>query len=136
MGRIAGESTITRLGDGRYYVLSGAAAEDRDLDLLTQGVEDGEDVKVTNITNDRGVLVVAGPNSRAVLSGLTDASLENDAFRWLTAQEIDIAGVPVIAVPFGYSRDPVDTLNPDVIIESFADLIKKDGRHASFLLFF
>lgn len=32
------------------------------------------------------------------------------------------AGVPVIAVPFGYSRDPVDTLNPDVIIESFADL--------------
>ncbi|MGI9303106.1 MAG: FAD-dependent oxidoreductase, partial [Gammaproteobacteria bacterium] len=31
-GRIAGESTITRLGDGRYYVLSGAGAEDRDMD--------------------------------------------------------------------------------------------------------
>lgn len=35
------------------------------------------------------------------------------------------AGVPVIAVPFGYSHEPVDTLDPDVIIESFADLPDK-----------
>ena len=51
-GRIAGESTITRLGDEHFYVLSGAGAEDRDLDQLMQGVLDGEDVTVTNITND------------------------------------------------------------------------------------
>ena len=33
----AGEVTITKLAEGRYYVLSGAGAEDRDMDYLTQG---------------------------------------------------------------------------------------------------
>lgn len=35
------------------------------------------------------------------------------------------AGVPVIAVSFGYSHEPVDTLGPDMIIDSFADLADK-----------
>jgi phosphoglycolate phosphatase len=35
------------------------------------------------------------------------------------------AGVPVIAVSFGYSHEPVDMLGPDAIIESFADLPDK-----------
>ncbi len=101
-GRIAGESTITRLAEGRYYILSGAGAEDRDFDLLNQGVLKNEDVTVTNITDDWAVLVVAGPRSRELLSGLTNASLENAAFRWLTAQEIEIAGVPLRALRVNY----------------------------------
>lgn len=35
------------------------------------------------------------------------------------------AEVPVIAVSFGYSHEPVDTLAPDLIIETFADLPDK-----------
>lgn len=101
-GRIAGESTITRLSEDHYYVLSGAAAEDRDFDILTQGVEDGEDVMVNKITEDWGVLVLAGPKSRDVLSGLTDTNLNNDGFKWLTAQEIIVADVPVRALRVNY----------------------------------
>ena len=101
-GRIGGESTITRLGEGRYYILSGAGCEDRDLDILSQGIGEEEEVAVTNVTDDWGVLVVAGPASRKALAGLTAVSLENDSFRWLTAQEIDIAGVPVRAMRVNY----------------------------------
>jgi dimethylglycine dehydrogenase len=101
-GRIAGESTITRLTDGHYYILSGAGCEDRDLDLLTQGIAEGEDVNVANVTDDWGVLVVAGPNSRKLLAPLTDASLENDSFRWLSAQQIEIAGVALRAMRVNY----------------------------------
>ena len=32
------------------------------------------------------------------------------------------AGVPVIAVSFGYSNEPIEGLHPDVIISSFAEL--------------
>ena len=101
-GRIAGESTITRLGDEHFYVLSGAGAEDRDLDTLTQRVRNGEDVTIANITDDWGVLVVAGPKSRDLLSTLTDVELGNGSFRWLTGRQIEVAGVALRALRVNY----------------------------------
>jgi dimethylglycine dehydrogenase len=101
-GRIAGESTITRLGDEHFYVLSGAGAEDRDLDLLTQGVLNGEDVQITNITDDWGVIVVAGPQARDLMSKITQADLTNENFKWLTGQEINVAGADLRALRVNY----------------------------------
>ena len=43
-GRILGEVTITRFAEDRYYLLSAAGAELRDLDHLMQGRREGEDV--------------------------------------------------------------------------------------------
>ena len=101
-GMIQGEATITRLAPDRFYVLSGAVAELRDYDRLVQGVRDGEDVTITNLTDDYGVLVLSGPRSRDVLSALTDAPLTSDAFPWLTGQEITVAGVALRALRVSY----------------------------------
>lgn len=101
-GRIQGEMTITRLGDNLFYALSAAAAELRDQDLLTQSLLPGESVRIENVTEQRGVLVVSGPRSRELLSRLTDDDLGNDAFRWLRGREIRIAGVPVRALRVSY----------------------------------
>ena len=101
-GMIESELTVTRLGDVRFYALSGATAEVKDLDLLTKGRLDGEDVEIANITDDWGVLVLSGPKSRDLLSKLTDAALSNDGFRWLTGQEIEVAGVAIRALRVSY----------------------------------
>lgn len=101
-GRIANEFTVTRLSDDRFYLLSGAVAEDHDMDLLTQSLTDGEDVTVTNVTDDFGVLVLAGPRARDLLAKLTDADLSNESFRWLSGREIEVAGVPVRALRVNY----------------------------------
>ncbi len=101
-GRLNGESTVCRLGDGRYYVLSGANCEERDLAILGQAVLPEEDVEIRNITDEWGVLVLAGPRAREVLAGLTDADLSNAAFPWLTGREIDVAGVAVRALRVNY----------------------------------
>jgi dimethylglycine dehydrogenase len=101
-GRILGEVTITRLGDERFYLLSAAGAELRDLDHLIQGCRDDEDVKISNVTDDRGVLVLAGPKARDVLGKLTDADLSTESFRWLTGQEISVAGVKLRALRVNY----------------------------------
>ena len=101
-GRILSESTITRLAKDRYYVLSGASWEIQDMDRLMAGIVDGDDVKVENVTNAFGVLVVAGPRSRNVLAALTDVDLTNQSFKWLTAQEIEVAGVALRALRINY----------------------------------
>ncbi len=101
-GRILGEVTITRLAENRYYLLSAAGAELRDLDHLVQGRLTAEDVSIENVTDERGVLVLAGPNSRDVLVKLTDADLGNSAFRWLSAQEITVAGIELRSLRVNY----------------------------------
>jgi dimethylglycine dehydrogenase len=99
-GRIAGEWTITRLGPDRFYLLTGAGAEEQARDDLAFSA--GPDVTVTNVTDTFGMLVVAGPKSRQVLAGLTDSDLSNAAFRWLSAQEITLADIPVRALRVTY----------------------------------
>ena len=101
-GRLNGESTVCRLGDDRYYVLSGANCEERDLAILGQAVQPEEDVEIRNITDEWGVLVLAGPRAREVLAGVTDADLSNAAFPWLTGREIDVAGEAVRALRVNY----------------------------------
>ena len=101
-GRIGAEMTITHLDDETFYLLSAAGAELRDLDHLQQGRRLSEQVSVANVTDRRGVLVLAGPHAREVLAQVTDSPLDSGAFRWLTAREIEIAGMPVRALRVNY----------------------------------
>jgi dimethylglycine dehydrogenase len=101
-GRIRAEMTVTRLADDRFYLLSAAAAELRDLDHLEQGRLENEDVSIRNISDQYGVLVLAGPRAREVLAPLTDARLDSRNFPWLSAKEITVAGIPVIAMRVNY----------------------------------
>ena len=102
LGGIESEMTITRLGDQRFYLNSGITMEQHDLDWLEFHTEDREEVVVTDITNDLGLLAISGPNSRELLGRLTSADLSNDGFPWLTGKEIEIAGVPCIALRVSY----------------------------------
>ncbi len=101
-GSIECEFTVTRLAENRFYLLSAATAQLRDLDWLVQHVGDDEDVDVKDVTDDCGVLSLTGPRSRDVLVKLTDADLGNNAFPWLSAQEIEVAGIPARALRVSY----------------------------------
>jgi dimethylglycine dehydrogenase len=92
-GVIESEITVTRLASDRFYVLSAAAAQLYDLDQLRWRIARGERMAVTDITDDFGVLVLAGPRAREVLARCTDADLVNTSFPWLTARQIAVAGV-------------------------------------------
>ncbi len=104
-GMIESEFTVTRLGEDRYYLLSAAVAELHDLDLLEQGRHADEEAAVVNVTDDFGVLVLTGPKSRDVLAQVSEADLGNNAFPWLTAQEIEVAGVPLRALRVSYAGE-------------------------------
>jgi dimethylglycine dehydrogenase len=90
-GGIRSEFTITKIAEQHFYVVSAGAGERYDGDYLVKALPPDGSVGLRNITNTRGCLVVAGPESRAVLAQLTDTPLDNDAFPWLTAQTIEAA---------------------------------------------
>jgi dimethylglycine dehydrogenase len=92
------EFTITRIGPDRFYLISSGAAERYDNDLLAKHLPEDGSVTLDNITARYGVLVVVGPHARDVLAKLTDADISNEAFPWLTAQEILVGVAPVRAM--------------------------------------
>ena len=101
-GGVAWEFSVTRLNDGRYYMMAPAAAELMIEDWLRSRLPEDGAVSLINITRDYGTLVLAGPDARKVLSQLTDSDLSNAAFPWFSGQEIEIAGVPVRALRMNF----------------------------------
>jgi dimethylglycine dehydrogenase len=59
-------------------------------------------VRIDDVTQERGVLVVSGPKARELLESLTEEDLGNERFRWLCAREIRIAEVTVRALRVSY----------------------------------
>lgn len=92
-GFIESEITVTRLAEDHFYVLSAAVAQEHDYDQMVWRRLLSENVQITDVTDDYGVLVLAGPRARDVLSACTDTDLSNAAFRWLTGKSATVAGV-------------------------------------------
>ena len=61
------------------------------------------EVTIENVTDDMSCLSVAGPYSRDVLSKLTSTDMSNSGFKFLTIKDIDIAGLPVLAMRISYT---------------------------------
>ncbi|WP_170751977.1 FAD-dependent oxidoreductase [Ruegeria lacuscaerulensis] len=103
-GRIELETTIVRMAENRFYLVCAAFFEQRLLDHLTQQRAE-EDVQIAALSSDWSALSLNGPRSRDVLARCTDADLTNAGFRWLSAQEITIAGHKVWAFRMSYAGE-------------------------------
>lgn len=90
-GGIRSELTITKLGEERFYLVSAGAAERYDTDYLRKALPVDGSVSLRNVTGARGCFALAGPQSRQVLSKLTDAPLDSVSFPWLSAQVLEVA---------------------------------------------
>lgn len=101
-GLIEADVTITRLADDRFQVVVAEAFHRRVATLLRRGTPEGARVYVTDVTSGQALLSVQGPNARALLSELTTADLSNEAFPYLTAQEIDLHHARALAVRMSF----------------------------------
>ncbi len=104
-GGVRSEFTIMRDGPESFYLISSGAAERFDHDFLVKRAPTDGSVRIDNVTTAHGVLVLAGPRSRDILSKVTDADLSNEAFRWLTGQHILIGSAPVRAMRINFVGD-------------------------------
>ncbi|XP_033120611.1 dimethylglycine dehydrogenase, mitochondrial-like [Anneissia japonica] len=105
-GRVYAELTITREEDNKYFVITGSGSELHDLRWMEeQALAGNYDVQFKNVTDEVACLSIAGPLARDILSTVTTADISNDAFKFMTWQEITIGDVLVKALRISYTGE-------------------------------
>ena len=99
-GRILTEMSCIRLEENSFVLITAATAQWHDGELVKRSVPAG--VTVSETTRDRDCLIVAGPTSRDVLAGLTDADLTQG---WLTHQHAIVAGKPAFLIRVSFTGE-------------------------------
>ena len=92
-GRIEGEATLVKLGDNHYYTVYAAVREAALLNWMQEEIGADEALEFRNVSEEYGVIMLAGPAARRILAYCTDAALDNISFRWLSTRHITVAGV-------------------------------------------
>ncbi|MEM7693176.1 MAG: FAD-dependent oxidoreductase [Pseudomonadota bacterium] len=103
-GRIELETTLVKRAEDRFYLVCAAFFEQRLLDHLAAH-RDGANVTVTALSDTWAALALNGPRARDILSECTNAPLDNARFRWLSAQDIAVAGHKVLAMRMSYAGE-------------------------------
>ena len=101
-GGIHSEFTIRRDAADSFYLVSAGALQRLDHDYIRRYMPRDGSVQFTQLTGAYGVLVLGGPKARQLLQRVTDSDLSNEAFRWLTAQDIVVGSAPVNAMRVNY----------------------------------
>ena len=101
-GRIVTEMSLIRLAADKVLLITAAAAEWHDLEWLQKHLPDGADIAVENRTEEFDCQIFTGPKTREILAGLCDANLSQT---WLSWQETEIAGRPVLLLRVSYAGE-------------------------------
>uniref|UniRef100_A0A3P8W8B8 Dimethylglycine dehydrogenase n=1 Tax=Cynoglossus semilaevis TaxID=244447 RepID=A0A3P8W8B8_CYNSE len=100
--------------------------------IETEAVDGGYDVDISNVTDDIGVLGIAGPNSRKVLQKLTEEDMSDATFKFLQCKSITLAGVPVRAIRISYTGELgwelyIDQKNMAAVYQAMMEAGKDEG---------
>jgi dimethylglycine dehydrogenase len=98
VGGIECDVTVTRLPGDHFYVVSAAGAEAHDEAWLRSHLPDDGSVWIDNLTARYGVLTLAGPRSRDLLSAVTSADCSPEAFPFFRCRRIEVGMAPVRAL--------------------------------------
>jgi sarcosine oxidase subunit alpha len=104
-GRIMDDGTVARLADDLYYVTTTSTGADS----VTAWFEWwnavwGYDAEIVNVTGALAAVNLAGPRAREALGRLVEdpEDISAEAFRYLDAKHLTVAGVPCLALRIGF----------------------------------
>ena len=101
-GGIETDFTVTRRAVDRYLIVTGTAVGNHDLGWIRKHLPDDGAVEVRDVTSARACIGIWGPRARDILAGVTKDDVSNEAFPYLTAREITVGHVPVLALRVTY----------------------------------
>ena len=98
LGGVHSEFTITREKENSFYLVSAGGFQRLDHDWIKKHMPTDNSVIFEDLTNSKGVLVLAGPKSRELMQLVSKDNFENEHFPWLTSKKINIGNYPAIAM--------------------------------------
>jgi 4-methylaminobutanoate oxidase (formaldehyde-forming) len=101
-GGIQADLTVTRLGSERFMLVTGTAYGNHDAGWLRSNLPDDGSVQIRDITSARVCFGIWGPRARDILASLTRDDLSDAGFPYLTAREISVGSIPLLALRVTY----------------------------------
>jgi 4-methylaminobutanoate oxidase (formaldehyde-forming) len=101
-GGIECDFTVTRLGPDRFRIVTGSAFGTHDRGWIARHLPGDGSAHLVDVTGAFTCLGLFGPRARDILAAVTDTDVSNVAFPYLTAREIAVGRVPVLAARVTY----------------------------------
>ncbi len=101
-GGIECDLTVTRLATNRFQIITGTAFGIHDLAWIRSHAPGDGSVTVLDITSSRCCIGVWGPRARDLVQSVSEHDFSNAAFPYLTAQQVTLGDIPVLALRVTY----------------------------------
>jgi dimethylglycine dehydrogenase len=90
-----GDLSVTRLAEERFWLTGSYYLQEWHQRWFRQNMPD-QGVEFHNLSEERMGFSMSGPASRAILGGLTDEDVSNEAFPFLSAREMAVGSLPAV----------------------------------------
>jgi glycine cleavage system aminomethyltransferase T/glycine/D-amino acid oxidase-like deaminating enzyme len=101
-GGIQADLTVTRLATDAFMLVTGTAVGNHDAAWLRNHLPEDGTVTLRDVTSSRVCFGLWGPRARDILAPLTRDDVTNEGFPYLTAREISVGAVPLLALRVTY----------------------------------
>ena len=101
-GGIECDLTVTRLAEDRFQIVTGTAFGLHDLSWIRSQMPDDGSVYVQDVTSSRCCIGIWGPRAREVMQQASENDFSNEAFPYLTAQQVTLGDIPALALRVTY----------------------------------
>ncbi|MBM3126629.1 MAG: FAD-dependent oxidoreductase [Chloroflexi bacterium] len=96
-GGIECDFTVTRLGEQRFFIVTGTAFGQHDMSWMSINMPEDDSVTMEDVGSNYACIGMWGPKSRRILEKVSREDLSNAAFPYMTAKRMTVGDVPVIA---------------------------------------
>jgi len=105
-GGVEADLTVTRLGEERFWVITGSGFIANDMAWLQMHTDEADgEVTIRDITEEWACLALWGPRSRDVLQKVTSDDVSNAVHPYLMTRQISINGAKVNAQRVSYAGE-------------------------------
>lgn len=101
-GGIEADVTFIRLSSDHFYMVTGSGFGVHDSEWLKSKFPADGTIHLIEVTSGKAVINVVGPQSRDLLSKVSESDVSGEAVPFATAKEIIIGAAPVLASRIGY----------------------------------
>jgi 4-methylaminobutanoate oxidase (formaldehyde-forming) len=101
-GGIECDFTVTRLENERFRIITGTAFGEHDRSWIRLHAPEDGSVSIEDVTSAYACIGLWGPKARVILQKITKSDVSNAAFPYMTAQNIAVGDVPVLAARVTY----------------------------------